>query len=419
MPHFAAWEFDVVERLEERTPLAVSDESVQQMLLLAERLRESRGGELDDDAIVAVSEACGLPVDYVRASVGRLPETKTNRGFIAQLRHAILALDPDVRRHVASGFIAVNIGLLNVLAGRFGDQYGLMGVTAMLLMALAVWNFSVCRKPVTAMITGAIFGGLFFVSRSLFMLAVQSKDTVHSAVLIPFVLFGGLGAVAMQSVVAKLKSMLGMKDPLQERQELLKQLVDLQDKLRSGEQAMTFLSLDVVGSTKMKQLADPLNVEYTFTEYHNWVEWVVQRYNGKVHSTAGDGITCKFDHPQHAYAAARYIQTGIVELNTFRNKIGVPITLRAGIHHGVVNAPAGEDITKINFASVIDIAAHMQKVAPAGGIAVSKEAAQYVPGGAAAIGSNVVEISGVQGFVWQPRVVAAPSNGGPPPLPAN
>lgn len=398
--------------------MLVDDGSVQQMLLLAERLRASSGGELDDDSIVAVAEACSLPVEYVRATVGRLPDTPKRHGLIAKIRQAILTLDPGTRRHVATGVLATFFAFLNVVWVRFGDQVGLIGVGAMVLMAIAIWNFAVSRDGRTALVSGALFGGLFFVARSLFTLLFRSPDQIHSALIIPHVLLFGLGAFAIQYFVSKVRRQVSSKDPMTERQQLLQQLVELQDRLKSGEQAMSFLSLDVVGSTKMKQVADPLNVEYTFTEYHKWVDWVVQRYGGKVHSTAGDGITCAFHHPNNAYAAARYLQTGIVELNTFRNKIGMPIVLRAGIHYGVVNAPEGGDVTKINFASVIDIAAHMQKVAPAGGIAVSEAAAELVQGGPAAIGGESVEVSNTKGLVWQPRVSSSvPAPSGPPPLP--
>jgi class 3 adenylate cyclase len=398
---------------------AVSEDSVQQMLLLAERLRMSSGGDLDDQAILAVSEATGIPVEYVRVSVSRMPETKANRGIFTQLRHAVLSLEPAVRSHVISGVLATNLALLNVLAVRFGDQYGFFGTLGLILTGLGLYNLALCRESRTAVISGALLGGIFFFSRSLFSLIARTPDTFPAFVLLPHILVGGIAGFALQTVWSRVRTQVGAKDPLQERQELLQQLVSLQDKLRSGEQSMTFLSLDIVGSTRMKEHADPLSVEYTFTEYHKWVDWVARRFQGQVHSTAGDGITCAFSHPQHAFAAAKYIQTGLVELNTFRNKIGVPIQLRAGIHHGTVNAPAGQDVTKINFSHVIDVAAHMQKVAPIGGIAVSEAAAQHVTGGPAMIGREQIEVSNVRGVIWIPKTaVSTPSSEGPPPLPA-
>ena len=40
-----------------QTELNMSDDSVDQMLVLAERLREANGGALDESAILAVAEA--------------------------------------------------------------------------------------------------------------------------------------------------------------------------------------------------------------------------------------------------------------------------------------------------------------------------------------------------------------------------
>lgn len=391
-------------------------EATDQLLLLAERLRAIKGSELDDEAVAAICEATGMPEEYVRMAVTRKPNSE-HPNVLQQAKNAALQLDPDVRRYVVSGVLAANLGLLNVLSVSTGDRYGLWGTLAIIAAVVGLWNLTVARNIRAAMTNGALFGGLFFLMRSLFSLILQTRDTIPSAVVIPHVLFGALAGVVLHSVYQRVRKTVGMKDPLEERQELLRQLVDLQDKLRSGEQSMTFLSLDIVGSTKMKEFADSLAVEFTFTEYHKWIEWVATKYGGKVHSTAGDGITCAFPDPRQGISAAKFIQTGIVELNTFRNKIGVPIQLRAGLHHGTVNAPAGEDITKINFSHVIDVAAHMQKVAPIGGIAMSNAVCDYLPSQAAVMGMQEIEVSNVKGRIWAPRAQPKSSDAGPPPLP--
>ena len=171
----------------------------------------------------------------------------------------------------------------------------------------------------------------------------------------------------------------------------------------------------------MKQAADPLSVEFTFTEYHKFVEMIAKRYGGRLHSTAGDGLTLAFDSPGQAFGAARTIQSGIIELNTFRNKIGIPIVLRCGIHTGKVVAPDASDVTTINFADVIDISAHLQKGCPAGGIAVSSAAAALIPGGPTTVGAQTIQTDGgVRGYVWTPKAFNKPvlDAASPPPLPA-
>lgn len=379
----------------------LSDDNVKEMLLLAERLRESSGSELDDSAIQAVAEATGAPLEYVRLALRMLPEQKQSTTH--RIRNVFLGLEEDVRRHVVSGAVAAVCANMLVLEDKFGDRYGFFGVVFLIFLALGIWNVCVSKDSKTAAISGALFGGILMVGQSVFSLIMQTGSELSSALLVPHVLLGGLGGFIAQVLVAKNRGKLGLKDPAKERQALLRQLVDLQDKLKSGEQSMSFLSLDVVGSTRMKAESDPLSVEFTFNEYHQFVEGIVKRYGGRVHSTAGDGITCAFDHPQQAYAAARNIQAGLVELNTFRNKIGIPIVLRAGIHHGSVIAPSPGDIQSLNFAHVIDVSAHLQKACPPGGIVVSLDAACGVPGGMQAIGAEIVEAQDVKGVVWQPK----------------
>ena len=394
---------------------AFDGDTVRQMLMLAERLREVHGGELDDAAILAVSEACQVPVEYVRVAVARLPE-KSKHGPFHRIRSAVLTLEPDVRQYVMSGVLATNFALLGALENRTGDQYGILLMLELIAIALGIWNVSLAKDTKTAAFSGAVFGGLSFATYAIFSLILQIDARISGAVLIPVTFAGALIGILANRIVGRFRNKLGIKDPVAERQELLRQLHDLQSKLRTGEQNVTFLSLDIVGSTKMKEQADPLSIEFTFNEYHNFVDSVVRKYGGRVHSTAGDGMTCAFENPQPAFAAARNIQAGIIELNTFRNKIGTPLVLRAGVHMGTVVVPPGQDITKINFAHVIDVAAHIQKACPPGGIAVSDAAAAYLAPGSVS-GDQVVEAQDVKARVWQPRAAPLPLPNPAPPTP--
>jgi class 3 adenylate cyclase len=111
------------------------------------------------------------------------------------------------------------------------------------------------------------------------------------------------------------------------------------------------------------------------------------------------------------------MQVGIIELNTFRNKIGKPIVLRCGIHTGDVVAPDARDVTSVNFAHVIDIAAHLQKVCPEGAVVVSQESALHIPGGPSIVGSDKVEADGVPGLIWRPKTRTPMAAAAPPPPP--
>ena len=383
-----------------------AEDRVREMLLLAERVRESHGSDLDDNAIMAVAEATGTEPDYVRLAIQMLPE-KRQTGLLGRMRASFFALDPDVRRYVSSAYLSAMLALMLVLSAGTKDQYGLCMMAAYVIGAVGIFNIGLCRDSRSAAATGAIFGGLFVVSVGLFS-AVSSAfgmsvKPLDAFWLIPFTVGFALLAPGLRSLAQNIRRKIGLKDRSTERQELLSQLVELQDKLRSNQQSMTFLNIDIVGSTKMKNGADPLAVEFTFAEFHKFVDSVVRKHGGTVHSTAGDGANLVFDNPQSAFAAAKNIQGGLFELNTMRNKIGVPITLRAGIHTGDAHIPDPENVSSVTFAQVIDIAAHMQDAAPPGGVVVSESAAAFIPGGVASIGTDRVLVDGCYGVVWQPR----------------
>jgi class 3 adenylate cyclase len=380
----------------------ITEDGVEQMLGLAERLRAENGGVLDDSAIQAVAEATGAPSEYVRLAV-KLRSEKAKASFLRNARSQYLTLEPNVRRYVASGVAATFLALFFALGQRFDSARSVLEMLGLLGLSVGAYNVSLAKDGRVAAICGALIGGGYFFLTSVFHFLLQVKGSGEAWLLLPVTAVAAVMGVGLQRTVNKYRDKLGMKDPVKERQDLLRQLVSLQDRLRSNEQHMTFLSLDIVGSTRMKAQSDPLSVEFTFTEYHQFVERIVRKWGGSVHSTAGDGITCAFENPSQAFSSARNIQTGIIELNTFRNKIGIPIVLRAGVHTGTVVTPQAGDIKSVNFAHVIDIAAHLQKVCPPGGIAVSEIAAAMVPGGSKAIGTSTVSASDVNAVIWDPR----------------
>lgn len=384
------------------------EDEIQEMLLLAARLREAHGGELDDAAIQAVSEATGAPTEYVRLAL-RSVESSHKQKPVSRWRGFFLSFDPDVRRYVTAGWLGCVAGFLGAMAGVFGDRSSFLGILTLLTMCATVWNSSQARDSKVGAIAGVAYAALFFVTEAAFLFllslipALRIPNGHAPFVLLIWVAIGALVGAGAKRIVSKSLSKVGIKDANAERQDLLRQLVDLQDKLRSGEQNMTFLSIDMVGSTRMKEGAEPLAVEYTFSEYHNYVEAVTKRHGGAVHSTAGDGVICAFEDARQAFKAARNIQSGLIELNTHRNKLKTPIRLRIGMHTGSVIA-VNQDVQSVNFAHVIDIAAHLQKVCPVGGVAVSAATVMFLPGGKKAVGDDEITAQGVAANVWQPRV---------------
>lgn len=388
----------------------LSEEEIQQMIVLATRLREQAGGELDDDALMAVSEATGAPVDYIRLAMRSIPQRMRRRSLIEQIRNSFLAFDPDMRRLVSATVLATGAGFFQFLVGAAGDASGLFRVCAAICWVLGIYNSAVSRNIRTAMFAGLILGGgsQFFSSLFAFIDGIVRPPVQGGSNVVSFVLAAVLGAgigALVSTVFQKNRKALGFGDPAEERHALLSQLLEIQNKLKQDEKYVTFISVDVVGSTRIKTENDELSVEFTFNEYHRFIESIVTKNGGKIHSTAGDGVTCVFDQASAAVAAGKSMQAGLFEFNAFRNKLKSPIAMRAAIHTGSVLAP-GQESTAVNFAHVIDVAAHLQKVAEPGTLAVSASTAMHV-GGLDAIGEERIKAEDVEAAVWRPKISLA------------
>ena len=164
----------------------LSEDSVREMLLLAERLREQRGGELDDSAILAVSEATGATPEYVRVAVRMLPDNKKQQSLFYSIRSAFISLEPDVRRHVISAFIA-SCALCSVLAAHVIDGENLFGALLLILLGVGIWNMSISKEPRIAAISGAYFGGISLSLESLFSLVCKCSCAIPIQLLMAIV----------------------------------------------------------------------------------------------------------------------------------------------------------------------------------------------------------------------------------------
>jgi class 3 adenylate cyclase len=153
------------------------------------------------------------------------------------------------------------------------------------------------------------------------------------------------------------------------------EIARLSNVLGMSRSEITCLVVDVVQSTKMKKEANPLAVEVSFREYTSFVRREVVRHGGAVQSIAGDGVVAEFGSPVSAFAAARQIQSLIPDFNRTSNTLRLPFRLRIGLHSGSVHG----DLEQVSFAEVIDVTAHIEKEAPAGGIMVTQPVRDALP----------------------------------------
>lgn len=151
---------------------------------------------------------------------------------------------------------------------------------------------------------------------------------------------------------------------------LMTELVELEIRLRPVPVPITVLVIDVVGSTRMKNECDPYEAEWSFREYQSVVARTAATWGGQVISTAGDGTILSFGSPDNAVRAARDTAAAVETFNQEKNEMAMPFTMRMGLHHGEVMGDLGE----VQFTQVIDIAAHVERVSPVGGLALTQSA---------------------------------------------
>ncbi len=146
------------------------------------------------------------------------------------------------------------------------------------------------------------------------------------------------------------------------------EIVEIQWRLSPTAAASCVVVVDVAGSTRMKAEADPLAVEYSFRAFHSFVAKITVKRGGTVLSTAGDGAVLTFNSCAEALYAAKEMQTKIGQFNSNTNRLAASFRVRIGVHTGQVSA----HLQDVPFSELIDIAAHVEREAPVGGIAVTQ-----------------------------------------------
>lgn len=149
---------------------------------------------------------------------------------------------------------------------------------------------------------------------------------------------------------------------------MLAEMIEIHWRLNPSETAICVLAVDVAGSTTMKQDSDPLHVEYSFRAFQDMVAGIANRRNGNVLSQAGDGAVLTFQSCPEAMYAAKEIQTEISRFNATSNRLDSAFRVRVGLHTGQTSA----NLVDVPFNELIDIAAHVERESPVGGIAVTE-----------------------------------------------
>ncbi len=156
------------------------------------------------------------------------------------------------------------------------------------------------------------------------------------------------------------------------RQELLKEFVNIKKELEKIGRDLAFLAIDVVDSTGMKQDEDSAIIEHDFNEYHNFVEAKFKEHGYIKASWTPDGVMACFNTIEEAVKTAQSILTGLEYFNKNVKVLKRDFQIRCGVNGGFVYYD--DTIPLEQFSDrTIDIAGHMQKHAPANSILIAKQ----------------------------------------------
>jgi len=176
---------------------------------------------------------------------------------------------------------------------------------------------------------------------------------------------------ALQALDTKLEQLKGATK--EDRETLLRQFIEAKRKLEEAQKDLAFLSIDVIGSTRMKVNEEPASIEYSFSEYKRFVNGALQANKAWKVAWTPDGMMCAFPGVDDAIKAAQDVLVGLEQFNRNVKQIRANFAVRSGINHGKVMFDDDARMEEVSD-HVIDVAGHLQKYAAPDTIWISKAA---------------------------------------------
>lgn len=179
---------------------------------------------------------------------------------------------------------------------------------------------------------------------------------------------------------------------------------DAKSVLEASRIELAFLSLDIVGSTKMKSGEDSVLVEQAFADYMKLVDGILKRNGAWKTTWTPDGQMAAFKDPASAVLAGQEILAALDRFNRETSRIKAPFRLRAGAHIGVVSTDERTPMEKISDFS-IDVAGHMQKHSAVDALSISEKLFERLEqrNGFSETGEIV---DGFRVYAWRPGAAA-------------
>lgn len=206
-----------------------------------------------------------------------------------------------------------------------------------------------------------------------------------------------------------------------EREELLRRYQEIEEALKSSRRKRcTFLAVDLVASTQMKEGQGSTDITVSFRAYEEMLKKIFKQYGAWKQAWTPDGVMICFLQHELAVGAAQRILQSLEHFNTSYNRLRTPFRVRCGLHEGEV--PIYEDTNLERVADrVIDIAGHLQKQGAPNALWASSEVYEHT-GDKSGFRALDKVVDGYKVFEWttEPEVAADSTYVGeiPPPPPS-
>jgi len=184
-----------------------------------------------------------------------------------------------------------------------------------------------------------------------------------------------------------------------DREELLELYARTKKALEAREQLLSFLSIDVVGSTGMKENEDAAIASRDFARYKDMVEAVIERHDYMKASWTPDGVMICFGEIRHAVTAGQEVLRSLDHFNGEIKAMSADFKVRIGINSGQVLYDEHIPMEEMS-ARVIDIAGHMQKYAQENSIYINKNAIKGDVDPSGFLPADT-EVDGCEVLVWK------------------
>lgn len=231
---------------------------------------------------------------------------------------------------------------------------------------------------------------------------------IYLIILISDRLFGMLHGFIRMLQVAKVRrpaaapAASGNVESEKAREQLYKEYRKIEKSLKEAKKKRcTFLSVDVVGSTGMKNGETEIAITATFRAYEELLKRTFKATKAWKESWTPDGVMICFLNREDAIEAAQTILQKLLVFNEKDNALKTRFDVRCGVNEGEVVVFEDSDVQKL-VEHVIDVAGHMQKYAKPGTLLLSAELFELLenPSGFA---PGDTEVDGYKTYEWAPQ----------------